>query len=60
MNFFICNRYDSKKENFYVLSSKIPNKKYISKKIKSPILKNLLLEEINNLNKNKNYRLSIY
>ena len=53
MNFFICNRYDSKKENFYVLSSKIPNKKYISKKIKSPILKNLLLEEINNLNKNK-------
>ena len=53
MNFFICNRYDSKRENFYVLSSKLPNKKNNLKKYKSPILKNLLLEEINNLNKNR-------
>ena len=51
MNFFICNRYDSQKENLFIISSKTPFIKDKIKKIKNPFLKNLLLEEINNLNK---------
>ena len=52
MNFFICNRYDSQKENLFIISPKTPFIKDKLKKIKNPFLKNLLLEEINNLNKN--------
>ena len=51
MNIFICNLYDSKKENVYVLS-KIPISKDNRIHFKNPFLKNLLLEEINNLNQN--------
>ena len=52
MNFFICNRYDSKKENIFILSSKSPINKNNYKLLKYPFLKNLLLEEIHNINNN--------
>ena len=52
MNFFICNRYDSQKENLFIITPKTPFIKDKLKKIKNPFLKHLLLEEINNLNKN--------
>ena len=54
MNIFICNRYDSKKENIFILSPKSPLNKYNAKLLKYPFLKNLLLEDINNTNKNEN------
>ena len=53
MNIFICNRYDSKKENIFILSPKSPLNKYNAKLLKYPFLKNLLLEQINNTNKNE-------
>ena len=52
MNIFICNRYDSKKENIYVISPKFPFDKNNIKVLKNPLVKNLILEEINNINKN--------
>ena len=52
MNIFICNRYDSKKENIYVISPKFPLDKNNIKVLKNPLVKNLILEEINNINKN--------
>ena len=52
MNFFICNRYDSKKENIFILSSKSPINKDNYKLLKNPLLKNLLLEEIHNISNN--------
>ena len=52
MNFFICNHYDSQRENLYILSPKIPLNKNNLKQFKNHFLKNLLLEEINNIDKN--------
>lgn len=51
MNIFLCNRYDSKKENIFILSSKMPLNKDNIKTFKNPLLRNLILEEINNLDK---------
>jgi len=53
MNIFICNRYDSHKEKIYVISPKTPFNKYNLKLLKYPFLKNLLLKEINNTDKNE-------
>ena len=53
MNFFICNRYDSKKENIFILSPKSPINKDNYKLLKYPYLKNLLLKEIHNINNNE-------
>ena len=52
MNFFICNRYDSKKENIYIISPKSPITKDNLKLLKYPFLKSLLLEDIHNINNN--------
>jgi len=52
MNFFICNRYDSQRENLYIISPKGPFTKNNLKQFKGHFLKNLLLEEINNIDKN--------
>ena len=52
MNFFICNRYDSKKENIFILSPKSQINKDNYKLLKYPYLKKLLLEEIHNINNN--------
>ena len=52
MNFFICNRYDSKKENIYIISPKSPITKDNLKLLKYPFLKSLLIEDIHNINNN--------
>ena len=50
MNFFICNRYDSKREKIYILTPNNSLNKDNLNLLKYPFLRSMLSEDINNIN----------